>query len=138
MKSKDLQKLVLSKSEARQTSKKIFEDLNGAMSYRTVKRWCKLIQETGAIDLSKSSGCHRTVLKKAPIQNIKRKSKSSTRISCKNLVLEMDISFSSACRILRKDLKMKPYKNRYSGMSTKLSGKNSPVRREKSSEKRIQ
>ena len=38
MKSKDLQKLVLSKYEAGQTPKKIFEDLNGAMSYRTVER----------------------------------------------------------------------------------------------------
>ena len=36
---KDLQKLVLSKYEARQTPKKIFEDLNRAMSYPTVKRW---------------------------------------------------------------------------------------------------
>ena len=38
MKSKDLQKLVLSKYEEGQTPKKIFEDLNDAVSYRTVKR----------------------------------------------------------------------------------------------------
>ena len=38
MKSKGLQKFVLSKHEAGQTPKKIFKDLNGAMSYRTVER----------------------------------------------------------------------------------------------------
>ena len=118
MKSKDLQKLVLSKYETGQTPKKIFEDLNGAVSYPTVKRWCKMIRETGAvIDLSKPSGCHRTVRTKVAIQKIKRKSKGGKRISCRKLALEMDMSFSSAYRILRKDLKMKPYKkkllNRY-------------------------
>ena len=110
MKSKDLQKLVLSKYEAGQTPTKIFQDLNGAMSYRTVKRWCKVIRKTGAIDLSKPSGCQRTARTKAPIQKIKRKSKGGKRISCRKLALEMDMSFSSALRILTKDLKMKPYK----------------------------
>ena len=32
------------------------------------------------------------------------------RISCRKLALEMDMSSLSALRILRKDLKMKPYK----------------------------
>ena len=110
MKSKDLQKLVFSKYEAGQTPKKIFEDLNGAMSYRTVKRWCKMIRETDAIDLSNPSARHRTVRTKANIQKIKRKSKCGKRSSCRKLAVEMDISFSSAYRILRKDLKMKLYK----------------------------
>ena len=113
MKSKDLQKLILSKYEAEQIQKKIFEDLNGVVSYRTVKRWSKMIRETGAIDLSKLSACHRTVYTKAAIRKIKRKSKDGKRISCKKLALEMHMSFSSAYRILRKDLKMKPYKSRY-------------------------
>ena len=37
MKSKDLQKLVLSKYGTGQTLKKVFEDLNGVVSYRTVE-----------------------------------------------------------------------------------------------------
>ena len=74
--------------------------------YPKVKRWCKMIRETGAIDLSKPSGCHRTVFTKVPIQKIKRKSKGGKRIYWRKLVLEMDMSFSSAYRILRKDLKM--------------------------------
>ena len=71
MKSKDLQKFVISKYEAGQTSKKIFEDLNGAVSYRTIKRWCKMIRETGTIDLSKPFGYHRTVRTKTSTQKIK-------------------------------------------------------------------
>ena len=43
MKSKGLRKLVLSKYEIGQTPKKIFKDLNDAVSCRTVKRWCKVI-----------------------------------------------------------------------------------------------
>ena len=50
MKRKDLQKLVLYKYEAGQTPKKIFDDLNGAMSYRIVEHWCWMIREIGAID----------------------------------------------------------------------------------------
>ena len=46
MKNKDLQKLVLSKYETGQTLKKIFQDINGAVSYPTVKQWCKMIRET--------------------------------------------------------------------------------------------
>ena len=110
MKSKHLQKLVLSKYKTGQIPKKIFEDLNGAVSYPTVKRWCKVIGKAGAIDLSKPSGCHRTVHTKAALQKIKRKLKGGKRISWRKLALEMDMSFSSAYRILSKDLKKKPYK----------------------------
>ena len=69
-----------------------------------------MILENGTIDLSKPSCCHRTVRTKVAIQKTKRRSKGGKRISWRKLSLEMDISFSSAYRILRKDLKMKPYK----------------------------
>ena len=69
-----------------------------------------MIRETGAIDLSKLSTCHRTVHTKAAIQKIKRKSKDGKRFSCRKLVLEVDMTFSSAYRILEEDLKMKLYK----------------------------
>ena len=115
------------------------EDLNGAVGYRTVERWCKMIRgETDTIDLSKPSGRYRAVRTKALIQKIKRKLKDGKKISWRKLALEMDMSFSSAYRVLKKDLKMKPYKNCYSKMSIKLSGKNSPIGREKSSGQRIQ
>ena len=40
MKSKDLQKLVLSKYEKGEGPSEIFRHLNGALCLRTVKRWC--------------------------------------------------------------------------------------------------
>ena len=110
MKSKDLQKLVLSKYEAGQSTRKIFEDLSGSVSYRAVKRWWKMTRKTGATDLSKPSAGHRTVRMKTLVHKINRKSKDGKRISWRKLALEIDMSFSSAYRILRKDLKMKPYK----------------------------
>ena len=67
MKNKDLPKLILSKYETGQALKKIFEDLNGSVSYPTVKRCCKMIGETGVINLSKLSACYRTVCTKAAI-----------------------------------------------------------------------
>ena len=75
MKSKDLQKLVLYKYEAGQIPKKVLEDLNGAVTYRTVEQRCKMIRETGATDWSKLPGCHRTVRMKAVILKIKKKIK---------------------------------------------------------------
>ena len=72
MKSKDLQKLILFKYEVGQTLKKNFQDLNGAVSYQIVKRWCKMIRKTGTTDLSKPSACHRTVFTKALRQGVKR------------------------------------------------------------------
>ena len=75
MKSKDLQKLVLSKYETGQTLKEIFENLKSAVSHQIVGRWRQMIQEIGTIDLSKPSACHRTVRMKALIHKIKRESK---------------------------------------------------------------
>ena len=68
-----------------------------------------MIRMTGVVDLSKPFGYHRRVRTKRPIQKIKRKSKDGKKI-CRKLTPEMDMSFSSAYRILKKDLKMKPYK----------------------------
>ena len=52
MKSKDLEQLVLSKHETGDTIGKIYRNLNGAISYDTVRRWCNIIGKTGAIQLS--------------------------------------------------------------------------------------
>lgn len=110
MKSKDMQGVVLSKYEKGEAPKKIFQDLNGAVSYRTIERWCKMIRESGTIDLSRPPGCHRTVRTKAAIQKIKKRVKGGKKISCRKLAQEMDISFSSVRRILKNDLQLRAYK----------------------------
>ena len=65
------QRFVLSKYETKQIPKKIFEDLNNAVSYPTVKRWCKVIEKASAIPFT----YHRTVRTKANIQKLKRREK---------------------------------------------------------------
>ena len=69
MKSKDLQKPVLSKYEKGEGPSEIFRHLNGALCLRTGKRWCKMIRETGSIELFNPQAVHlpferRSLLKK--------------------------------------------------------------------------
>ena len=71
MKSKDVQKLVLSKCQKGEQPKKIFGDLNGALSYRTVRRWCKMVHDIGAIDLLKPRGRPRIIRTKEMIKKMK-------------------------------------------------------------------
>ncbi|CAF1670526.1 unnamed protein product [Rotaria magnacalcarata] len=74
MKSKDLQKLVLFKYENGwengDSASKIFNDLNGLVSYRTIRRWCTMIRERGSIDLSHPPGRPPIVRTKAMIRKI--------------------------------------------------------------------
>ena len=46
MKIEDIQKLVLYKYQKGESPTKIFEDLNGFVSSRTIRRWCKMVNET--------------------------------------------------------------------------------------------
>ena len=87
MKSKDLQKLVLSKYEKGEGPSEIFRHLNGALCFRTVKRWCKMIRETGSIELSTSPGRSRTIRTKESIKKVKhrlnrKKESDQPKISC--------------------------------------------------------
>ena len=56
MKSNDLQKLVLSKYENGNGTKKILQDLDDIIGLSTIERWCKRIREIGSISLSKPHG----------------------------------------------------------------------------------
>ena len=67
MKGENFQKLILSKYEKGEPSTKIFEDLNGFMSSRTIRRWCKVIRETGTINLSHSLARPRIIRTKGMI-----------------------------------------------------------------------
>ena len=61
MKSKDIQKLVLSKYTNGDSATKISDDLKGALSRTTVFQWCRMIRNTGAIQLSAPLGGPRMV-----------------------------------------------------------------------------
>ena len=56
VKSKDLQTAVKNKYENGDGSTKIYRDLCGVVSLRTVKLWIRMINNTGSINLSYSSG----------------------------------------------------------------------------------
>ena len=71
MKDEDLQQLVLSKYEKSEPLMKIFEDLNGFVSSRIIRQWCKIVIETGTINLSHSLGRPRIIRTKGMIQKVK-------------------------------------------------------------------
>ena len=73
MKSKDVQNLVLSKYQNDDGSTRIFRDLNGFVSLRTIERWCKSVRVTGYINLSSSPGRQKIIRTKGPIQKIKHR-----------------------------------------------------------------
>ena len=70
MKSKDLQKLILSKYEKGEDAPKIHRNLNGAVSDRKIRRWCKMISESNSLDLSTPPGRPRTIRTKGTIQKV--------------------------------------------------------------------
>jgi len=112
MKSKDLQKLVLSKYENGESATKIFHDLQGVISRKTIFNWCKMIRETGSIDLATSSGRPRIIRTKKMVQKIKNRLKRKKRVSSRKLAQELDISKTSVLRVLKDDLGLRPYKKR--------------------------
>ena len=77
MKSKDLQKLVLSKYDNGDGTTKIFLELNGAISLSTIKRWCRSIREVGTIDLVNQRRYSRTIRTKTAIQKTIKSTKAT-------------------------------------------------------------
>ena len=110
MKSKDLQKLVLSKYDNGYGTTQIFRHLNGAISLSTIDRWCRRIRKVGTIDLVNPRGCSRTIRTKAAIQKIKRRLNRRKLLSSRKLARELGISRSSVQTILGNDLELQAYK----------------------------
>ena len=110
MKSKDLQKLVLSKYEKGKGPSEIFRRLNGALCLRTVKRWRKMIRETGSIELSTSAGRSPTIRAKEPIKKVKHRVNRKKKVTSRKLAVQLNISRTSVRRILKNDLLLRPYK----------------------------
>ena len=110
MKSKDLQKLVLSKYDNGDGTTKIFRDFNSTISLSTIKRWCRRICEVGTVDLINPRGCSRTIQTKVAIQKIKRRLNRRKPLSSRKLSRQLGISPSSVPRILKNDLELQAYK----------------------------
>ena len=118
MKSKDLQNLVLSKYKNGDGTTKIFQDLNGIISLSTVERWCRIIRESGSINLSKPSGRPRTIRTKGAIQKVKARLNRQKLVSSRKLARELGISRTTVQRILKNDLELKAYKMQIEPMLT--------------------
>ncbi|CAF1539176.1 unnamed protein product, partial [Didymodactylos carnosus] len=108
--SQDLQKVVFSKYEKGDGPTKIFRDLNGGLSLATIKRWCKMIRDTGTIQLSYPPGRSRVVHTSAAIQKVKSRLRRKKNVSVRKLSRELNISRRTVGRILKNDLKCHPYK----------------------------
>ena len=110
MKSKDLQKLVLSKYDNGDGTTKIFRHFNGAISLSTIEQCCRRIREFSTIDLVNPRGCSTTIRTKAAIQKIKRRLNRRKPLFSGKLAREFGISRSSIQRILKNDLELQAYK----------------------------
>ena len=109
MKSKDLQKVVLSKYQRGDTPKQIYHHLNGGLGLRTIERWCQMIRRSGAITLSKPLGGPRLARTRENIQKVKNRLRRK-KVSARKISMELDISERSVRRIMKNDLGLHPYK----------------------------
>ena len=76
----------------------------------TARRWCKMIDETGSINLSSPAGGPRIIRTPAAIQKVKNRLNGRGRVSARKLSNELKISRTSIQRILKEDLGCFPYK----------------------------
>ena len=91
MKSKDLQKVVLSKYQKGDTPKQIYHHLNGELGLRTIERWCQMIRRSGTITLSKLPGGLRLARTKKNIQKVKSRLHRKKMMSARKISMKLDI-----------------------------------------------
>ena len=95
MKSEDFPNLVLSKYQNGDGPTKIFRNLNGFVSLRTIERWCKAVRDTGSINLSSPSGRQRTIRTKGAIQKSKHRLELRKPVSSRKTARQLGISRNS-------------------------------------------
>ena len=106
MKSKNLQTTVKNKYGKGDGPMKIYRNLGGAVSLRTIKLWVQMLNKTRSINLSHLPGRPT----KADISKVKYRLAHNETMSTRRLAAEVNISRNSAHRMLREDLGCFPYK----------------------------
>ena len=76
----------------------------------TIKRWCKMIDTTGSIDLAYAFGRLCIVRTPGAIKKVKTRANAKDRVSVRKLARELHISSTSIHKILEEDLKYCAYK----------------------------
>jgi len=109
MKSAELLQIVLSKLRTGDMPAKIFRDLVGAVSLKTIKRWKAKFLQHGTVLRSKPgpqrlARCQRNRTK---IDALRRKKLSTRKIGRK-----VGVSHTTVHRVLREDMQLKAYKRR--------------------------
>ena len=88
MKSKDLQKVILSKYQHGDNPTKIYCDLNGGIGLRTIERWCQMMRRSGSVKLSSPPDGSCFSKTKGNIQKVKHRLRRKKRVSARKLSLE--------------------------------------------------
>ena len=76
------------------------------MGLRTIKGWCKMIRNTGSIQLSISPGVPCLARTNKKIQKVKHQLGHNKLVSVRSLAEQHNISKSSAHRILKEDFQL--------------------------------
>ena len=92
MKSKNVQKVALSKYEKADGTTKISQELNGTVSLSTIERWCRRIHESGSINLSKPPDRPRIIRSKGAIEKVKTSLNRRNLLASRKLARQLSIS----------------------------------------------
>src|ERR1700722_19706442 len=111
MKSKDLRNEVKIKRENGDDATKIFRVLHGVVSFQTIQRWIRKVDNTSTLELAKSPSRIRTARTKVTIQKAKQQLNRKRRVSTRKLGKELNILNASVHCILPSDLRCFRYKN---------------------------
>ena len=71
MKIKDFQETVFSKRQDGDGLVKVFRDLSEKLCLKTIERWCKMIDQTGSINIGHPTGFSRIVRTLSTIERVK-------------------------------------------------------------------
>ena len=110
MKSKHLQKVVLSQYHNGDTTTKVHRHLNDGIDLTTIKRWCQIIHQSSSIKLLSAAGGRCFVRTKGNIQKVKHRLCRKKRVSTGKLSMELCSSDKSVWRIMKNDLGLHSYK----------------------------
>ena len=111
MKSKDLQKVGLSKYQNGQTTTKIHRHLNGGIGLTTIKRWRQMIRHSGSIQIVKFTRWPTFRKNEGQnIQKVKHRLRPKKRVSARKLSMDFRISERSVRQIMKNDLGLRPYR----------------------------
>ena len=85
MKSKNFQEIVVSKRQDRDGLTKVFRGLSEKFCLKTIERWCKMIDQTGSINIGHPADCLRIVRTLSTIERVKNRMKRRGRVSPRRL-----------------------------------------------------